>query len=374
MQCFQQLLLLVLLLPIPSASPLFVLLFGIATFWSIGPCVYCIALCSIIFLSTSPSSPLTTRSPPHLAPNTSFPLTSPLPERFWIHLNHGRWADPGLVGYWEMSRVSESGEGRGREPGSGLESELRSGLVSDSESGEGYGQDDHAGSGSGSAEATPGQAEKSSREGKGEVGDAERDSKNSDSGLMTSTSTVTRVFRSLYTYILILWRLSTTQVQQAIRRGCRPCSLSGVDEGTKARSTWSPVPRDYLDLRFRGLGLVLDLGWRRSEEGLRWELDDWREATRRQHQARGKGGALWGSPRFSGEQDTSDRADGAEGGKVSRAGKVGRWLGSIIGRGEARNGGDGVGTKTGTGTGSDGKRKGGERSGFWATTPFVGAW
>jgi hypothetical protein len=299
------------------------------------------------------------------------------------------------VGYWEMSRVSESGEGRGREPGSGLESELRSGLVSDSESGEGYGQDDHAGSGSGSAEATPGQAEKSSREGKGEVGDAERDSKNSDSGLMNSTSTVTRVFRSFMRSLAPPW--VDSKYSSSHHTDSTPTSSSsgdylppkfskqleeGVDLALSAASTrvprpappGPPVPRDYLDLRFRGLGLVLDLGWRRSEEGLRWELDDWREATRRQHQARGKGGALWGSPHFSGEQDTSERADGAEGGKVSRAGKVGRWLGRIIGRGDARNGGDGVGTKTGTGTGSDGKRKGGERSGFWATTPFVGAW
>jgi hypothetical protein len=226
-------------------------------------------------------------------------------------------------------------------------------------------------------------------------GDAERDSKNSDSGLMTSTSTVTRVFRSFMRSLAPPW--VDSKYSSSHHTDSTPTSSSsgdylppkfskqleeGVDLALSAASTrvprpappGPPVPRDYLDLRFRGLGLVLDLGWRRSEEGLRWELDDWREATRRQHQARGKGGALWGSPHFSGEQDTSERADGAEGGKVSRAGKVGRWLGRIIGRGDARNGGDGVGTKTGTGTGSDGKRKGGERSGFWATTPFVGAW
>lgn len=37
-----------------------------------------------------------------------------------------------------------------------------------------------------------------------------------------------------------------------------------------------PLPAGYIDLRYYGLGVVLDLGWRRSEEGLRFEMDDWR--------------------------------------------------------------------------------------------------
>lgn len=290
-----------------------------------------------------------------------------------------------------MSRVSQSGEGR--EPDS--ETELRSGLMSELASGEGPSQDGHAGSGSGSGsgsgEGTLGQAEESSREGKGEVGDAERDSRSSDSGLMTSTSTLARVFKSFIRSIAPPWidsqhsRSHHTDPTPAPSSSgdCPPPEFSkhseeGIDLAPSSASTRMPklvrpVPRDYLDLRFKGLGLVLDLGWRRSEEGLRWELDDWREATRRQHHAQGKGGALWGSPHFSGGQDTSERADRAEGGKDSRM-NMGRWLWKIMGREEARNGGDGVETKTGTGIRNDGKRKGGERSGFWATTPFVGAW
>lgn len=34
------------------------------------------------------------------------------------------------------------------------------------------------------------------------------------------------------------------------------------------------VPQGYLDLRYKGLGFVLDLGWRRTEEGTRWEMED----------------------------------------------------------------------------------------------------
>ncbi|KLT42365.1 hypothetical protein CC85DRAFT_312283 [Cutaneotrichosporon oleaginosum] len=33
-----------------------------------------------------------------------------------------------------------------------------------------------------------------------------------------------------------------------------------------------PLPKWYHDLRVGGVGLVLDFGWRRTEEGLRWEL------------------------------------------------------------------------------------------------------
>lgn len=38
--------------------------------------------------------------------------------------------------------------------------------------------------------------------------------------------------------------------------------------------TESPLPKHYIDLRFGGLGFVLDLGWRRTDEGLRWEVED----------------------------------------------------------------------------------------------------
>jgi hypothetical protein len=284
-----------------------------------------------------------------------------------------------LVGYWEMSRVSESAEGRGS--GSGSESK----MVSDLESGEGYHQDDHAGTGTG--EGTLEQEEESSREGKGEVS-AERDSKSSGRGLMAST--LTRVWKSFSRSLAPPWvdsnharalhtdQTSTSGDYRSPESSTHTDGDIDLPPSSSVRIPRSdpPVPRQYLDLRFKGLGLVLDLGWRRSEEGLRWELDDWREAVRREHQGKGTGGALWASTHFSGGQDTSDGVEGAQGGNVKRVGKVGRWLWKIMAREEVPSGGEGVGTKTGTGTGSgsDGKRKGGERSGYWATTPFVGAW
>lgn len=33
-----------------------------------------------------------------------------------------------------------------------------------------------------------------------------------------------------------------------------------------------PLPPGYLDLRIKGVGVVLDIGWKRTEEGLDWEL------------------------------------------------------------------------------------------------------
>jgi hypothetical protein len=37
------------------------------------------------------------------------------------------------------------------------------------------------------------------------------------------------------------------------------------------------MPDGYVDLRYRGLGFVWDFGWKRSEEGMEWEMRDWEE-------------------------------------------------------------------------------------------------
>jgi hypothetical protein len=40
-------------------------------------------------------------------------------------------------------------------------------------------------------------------------------------------------------------------------------------------STKDQLPSGYVDLRYRGLGLIWDFGWRRTEEGMEWEMKDW---------------------------------------------------------------------------------------------------
>jgi hypothetical protein len=39
-----------------------------------------------------------------------------------------------------------------------------------------------------------------------------------------------------------------------------------------------PLPKWYHDLRLGGVGLVLDFGWRRTDEGLQWELEEQKHA------------------------------------------------------------------------------------------------
>jgi hypothetical protein len=39
----------------------------------------------------------------------------------------------------------------------------------------------------------------------------------------------------------------------------------------------SGLPENYVDMRYRGLGLIFNFGWRRTEGGMEWEMQDWRD-------------------------------------------------------------------------------------------------
>jgi len=41
------------------------------------------------------------------------------------------------------------------------------------------------------------------------------------------------------------------------------------------------IPENYVDMRYRGLGFVWDFGWRRTEEGMEWEMKDWENTKKR---------------------------------------------------------------------------------------------
>jgi hypothetical protein len=43
----------------------------------------------------------------------------------------------------------------------------------------------------------------------------------------------------------------------------------------------SGLPDNYVDMRYRGLGLIFDFGWRRTEAGMEWEVEDWRDTKMR---------------------------------------------------------------------------------------------
>ena len=38
------------------------------------------------------------------------------------------------------------------------------------------------------------------------------------------------------------------------------------------------LPPGYVDMRWKGLGFVLDFGLKRSDEGMRWEMEEWRRS------------------------------------------------------------------------------------------------
>ena len=41
------------------------------------------------------------------------------------------------------------------------------------------------------------------------------------------------------------------------------------------------MPDGYVDFRYKGLGFVWDFGWRRTEEGMEWEMEDWVDTKKR---------------------------------------------------------------------------------------------
>ncbi|WWC67897.1 uncharacterized protein I206_101815 [Kwoniella pini CBS 10737] len=118
MMCIKHVLLYFFLLPIPAASPIFILLFTAAAFIAIKPCGYCLSLLAILFLSSSPHSPFLHPSLDSQASSSSrinststvissanLPLNAPLPNRTWMNLNGGRYSSPNLVGYEEMNKA-----------------------------------------------------------------------------------------------------------------------------------------------------------------------------------------------------------------------------------------------------------------------------
>lgn len=97
-----------------------------AVFWSVRPCGYCLTLVSILFLTTSPSSPFApSETSASLGgspgagggePGESWRLTDPVAGRSWLDMNKGRIMDPVLMGYKHFSSLSEpapSGSGSG---------------------------------------------------------------------------------------------------------------------------------------------------------------------------------------------------------------------------------------------------------------------
>lgn len=155
-----------------------------------------------------------------IQPLSSLPLDAPVPDRTWLTLNAGQIWDPCLVGYREMSKA--------------LEMERNTTSVAG-----------HGG-----------------RQGR-RLG-----------GIWQEGS------RAVKEYVLA--------VREGLRKGQRPALVEKVyqpkktlarlvsrREGSMEKSEERRyLPAFYVDWRYKGIGFVLDFGLKRSEEGLKWEIEE----------------------------------------------------------------------------------------------------
>ncbi|WVQ76066.1 hypothetical protein IAR50_005703 [Cryptococcus sp. DSM 104548] len=238
MMCIKHMLLYVLVFPLASSPSLVLALLVLASFLKIRPCGYCMTLATILFFSTSPSSPFLARPSPSLSTsptsspsyltNSSMPLTLPLPSRSWLAPPTNIW-DPLVIGYsclsaalsQERKWLADHGDealktGRqvrlGGMVAEGVESLKRWKRV-----------------------------ERAFRRGEGYEGMAELRESASD-------------WRAPFEWFD--YRSKTAEKRQDL-----------------ASQAAAPLPKGYIDLRYKGLGWVVDMNWRRSEEGLKWEVE-----------------------------------------------------------------------------------------------------
>lgn len=225
--CIKHMLLYVLVFPLSASPPVFLACLGIAILLRIKPCGYCLTLATILFLSSSPNSPFLKQS--NLSPTlqsdqtrtlSSLPLNAPVPDRTWLTLNAGQIWDPSLVGYREMSKALGMERNTTSEAGySGRQARRLGGIWQEGP-------------------------------------------------------------RAVKEYVLA--------VRKGLREGQRPALAEKVYrfKETLARPVSKRevsmekneekryLPALYVDWRYKGIGFVLDFGLKRSEEGLKWEIEE----------------------------------------------------------------------------------------------------
>ncbi|KAK8847377.1 hypothetical protein IAR55_005235 [Kwoniella newhampshirensis] len=284
MMCLKHIMIYFLILPLPAASPFFLFLFAAAVFVAIRPCGYCITLLSILFFSSSPNSPFIN----HQTPTTnitlsSLPLIAPIPNRSWMTVNGGRLWDPSLVGYREMSKALA--RERKRSPGDiGSESSV---------------VDDAAKTvpmDIGKTAVSDGGNRSAEEKGQGVEGQSSQDW----GKLLWDTITLSEVRRAIKGLFDATQRLYKSTIMTAPRdrtgqqradgtqvvnsksgRGIFDQVLRRPMTSTPARvnpdhtqSRKRPLPPGYVDLSWKGIGFIVDFGWKRSEEGIKWEIEE----------------------------------------------------------------------------------------------------
>ncbi|WWD00521.1 hypothetical protein V866_007438 [Kwoniella sp. B9012] len=222
MMCIKHVLIYFLVLPIPAASPVFLLLFVASAFIAIRPCGYCLSFLAILFLSTSPQSPFlhpslssSSTSSRNSTSINDLPLNAPSPNRTWLNLNGGRYSSPNLVGYQLMDRAITPQQSA--ESGSSLWKRIFAWDL--------------------------GQSIKPQSP-------LERD----------------------ITGNLILDRI----IQPYLRPSPSPSAAASIPAGEVEQIQWNKraLPRNYIDLSWKGIGFIVDFNMKRSNEGIKWEIEE----------------------------------------------------------------------------------------------------
>lgn len=182
---------------------------------------------AVVFFSTSPSSPFLAALSPEAIPQSPPPieppqLTCPIPDRGAFYLNGGRIFDPCLVGYDRMRQAWVENGTAGADTAADMDPSAQQAVSSEAK-------------------------EPGHWPGKWKLG------------------------------------LSTLMFDQQHDKNSRPRRDAGTDSprpgpSYPATPPVQPLPPGYLDLRIGGVGLVVDVGWKRTEQGLDWELAEHKHA------------------------------------------------------------------------------------------------
>ncbi|WVF69969.1 hypothetical protein IAT40_004754 [Kwoniella sp. CBS 6097] len=311
MMCIKHILIFFLVLPIPAASPIFLFLFSAAAFIAVKPCGYCLSLLAILFLSTSPLSPFlhpSLSSPSVIPSNTNtttisssssssvpqeqLPLDAPIPGRSWFNLNGGRLSQPSLVGYREMDKALIKAVDEGDKGLGGLTRRFFA---------------------------------------------FERISTRPPTSTSASSSSATSATVGEQARRSVLDQIAAPYLP--ISR----CSSSAISDG----SIWTwrdrPLPKQHVDLSWNGIGMIVDFGWKRSEDGIKYEIE---EAL----------GTEWIRPPPSPEREDKGQTNDEEGGGNSEEGTA--TQDNAVPNAEEEASPLGAAEKSG--------------SGFWTRIPLVG--
>lgn len=120
----------------------------------------------------------------------------------------------------------------------------------------------------------------------------------------------------------IPWRRSAiASSSTSILASAPSTSPSSPDPGseTELSEDLSTLPPGYIDLRWRGLGFVLDIGFARSEQGLKWEIADTKRAIQYDREAKKSRQRYWALVE---ERENERRKDAGDDGQQEKAKEV----------------------------------------------------